>query len=166
MRSGRSSAGWEMFPAPVFLERGEGGRKQKTGTVTQVACGGKGVSREPTTNGAARGDTASGRSWSRQPQQPLQAPPLPTGGACAQGTHGEEGLHDDWLPAPWGPGQLLPNGGGQPHTDPGRYRLPSVRAGAPGPGPVSCSLSPPHPLTRALVASWVLKRKLCRKQWA
>lgn len=28
-----------------FSWRGEGGRKQKTGTVTQVACGGKGVSR-------------------------------------------------------------------------------------------------------------------------
>lgn len=148
-----------------FSWRGEGGRKQKTGTVTQVACGGKSVSRAHYRRCRMWGHTglldaaAPGSRASR-----FRAPPLPTGGACAQGAHGEEGLHDDWLPAPWHPGQLLPNGGGQPHTVPGRYRLPSVRAGAFGPGPVSCSL-PLSASPECCMASWVLKRKLRRKQW-
>lgn len=42
-----------------------------------------------------------------------------TGGPSAQGAHGEGGLHDDRLPAPWDPRQLFPHGRGQPCADPG-----------------------------------------------
>jgi hypothetical protein len=76
----------------------------------------------------------------------LQPKAVP-GGPCAQGAHREEGNHDDQLPVPWDPGQLLPTGGGQHHTVPGHYRFPSGQARAPGPGPASCFPSLSHPIS-------------------
>lgn len=68
-----------------------------------------------------------GNLMARKPPHPspdprLQLDALGTpsiGSPYTQGAHGEGGLHDDWLPAPWDPGQLFPRGRGQPSADPG-----------------------------------------------
>ena len=79
---------------------------------------------------------------SPDPRLQLKGPSSPPAGSPnPQGAHGEEGFHDDWLPAPWYPEQLLSHGRGQPCTDTGWYGLPTERAGTAGPGSLSRSIS-------------------------